>query len=85
MNSPNDSAKKIKIIELAQKLKKNVISLDECSNELNILLNSDDKTGNCCDEKSITHTSCKYPNGMPLTTLEIDYCEMCFEVHNVTW
>ena len=43
------------------------------------------KMKSCCENKSIVHTRVKYPNGLPITTLEVYYCENCDTVDDVTW
>lgn len=39
----------------------------------------------CCDNITIENTRCKYPNGLPLETIEITYCSSCDRIHDVSW
>jgi hypothetical protein len=37
------------------------------------------------NQEDIQKTKCKYPNGLPIDTLEITYCATCGTVINVEW
>lgn len=82
-------SKKLKIIDIVQKLKKNTISEQEGFKELNSILNP--KVEHCylCkkngDDENIQNTSVKYPGGLPLNTLDIEYCDNCGTILNVDW
>lgn len=73
---------KIKLLEIAQQLKKDNISYDKAKKEI---LNLDKKELICCDNIVIEETICKYPNGLPLESIYITYCSSCCSIHNVTW
>lgn len=73
---------KIKLLEIAQQLKKDNISYDEAKEKI---LTLDKKDSMCCDNIVIEETRCKYPNGLPIESIDITYCSSCGIVHNVTW
>ena len=73
---------KIKLLEIAQQLKKDNISYMEAKEKI---LNLDKKDFICCDNLIIENTRCKYPNGLPLDTIDITYCSSCNKIHDVTW
>ena len=73
---------KIKLLEIAQQLKKDNISYDEAKEQI---LTLDKKDFICCDNIIIENTRCKYPNGLPLDTIEINYCSSCDKIHDVSW
>ena len=73
---------KIKLLEIAQQLKKDNISYDEAKEQI---LTLDKKEFVCCDNITIENTRCKYPNGLPLETIEITYCSNCDKIHDVSW
>jgi hypothetical protein len=73
---------KEQLLQIAQKLKNNVFSYEEAKKQI---LAIDHKEYVCCDNIVLTETRCEYPNGLPLTTLNITYCETCDEVHDVNW
>ena len=73
---------KIKLLEIAQQLKKDNISYNEAKDQI---LNLDKKEFICCDNNMIAETRCKYPNALPLETIKITYCSNCYEIHDVSW
>ena len=73
---------KIKLLEIAQQLKKDNISYNEAKEQI---LKLDEKKIICCDNITIENTRCKYPNGLPLETIEITYCSSCDKIHDVSW
>jgi hypothetical protein len=73
---------KIKLLEIAQQLKKDNISYNKAKEEI---LNLDKKEFICCHNITIENTRCKYPNGLPLDTIEITYCSSCNKIHDVSW
>lgn len=77
-----DVKNKIKLLEIAQQLKKDNISYKKAKEQI---LNLDKKEFTCCDNITIESTKCKYPNGLPLETIEITYCSKCNKIHDVSW
>ena len=73
---------KIKLLQIAKLLKKDNISYNQAKEEI---LNLDKKEFICCDNIIIEHTKCKYPNGLPLNTIEITYCSSCDNIHDLSW
>lgn len=39
----------------------------------------------CCNNVSLQEVRNKYPAGLPISTIEITYCQNCGQIHNVTW
>ena len=72
---------KIKLLEIAQQLKKDNISYQEAKEQILAL---DKKELVCCDNIIIESTRCKYPNGLPLETIEIKYCSNCNKIHDLS-
>jgi hypothetical protein len=85
----NEIDKKLKIIEISNKLKKDIITYGVACKELNNIINP--KVENCwhCgkfeNKQDIQETNCKYPNGLPLDTLDIKYCNTCGTIIDVEW
>ncbi len=77
-----DVKNKIKLLEIAQQLKKDSISYQEAKEKI---LNLDKKEFICCSNITIENTRCKYPNGLPLDTIEITYCSNCDRIHDIYW
>jgi hypothetical protein len=73
---------KLKLIEIVQNLKKDLIDYDEAIRQISDI---DKKEFICCDNIVIEETKCKYPNGLPLDTIEITYCSNCDRIHDVSW
>jgi hypothetical protein len=73
---------KMKLLEISQQLKKDNISYNEAKEQI---LKLDKKEFICCDNINIENTRCKYPNGLPLETIEITYCSSCDKIHDVSW
>lgn len=73
---------KLKLIEICQRLKKNVISYEEAKDEINDI---DKNNYVCCDNISLTDVKDKYPAGLPIESIEITYCENCGSIHDVVW
>jgi hypothetical protein len=73
---------KIKLLEIAQQLKKDNISYNKAKEEI---LNLDNKEFICCDNIEIEEQKCKYPAGLPLETIYISYCINCNKIHDVLW
>jgi len=73
---------KMKLLEILQQLKKDNISYKQAKEQILIL---DKKEFVCCDNITIENTRCKYPNGLPLQTIEIKYCSNCDKIHDVSW
>lgn len=81
--------KKIKIIEIAQKLKNNSITEQEGFKEINDVLNPKIEHCYLCEqfgrEEKIEKTSIEYPDGLPLDTLDITYCNTCGHILETDW
>lgn len=73
---------KIRLLQIAQELKKDNISYNEAKEQI---LKLDEKQFICCDSMEIENTKLKYPNGLPLETIEITYCSNCCKIHDVSW
>jgi hypothetical protein len=78
----NEVSKKIRFQEIAQQLKKDIITYNDAVNEI---LHIEKNDLICCDDVNLETTKCKYPNGLPIDTIEITYCSSCNSIEEISW